>query len=228
LNDSYHRFQYGEDEDFEARAAAMTMADGSLLPDCCIVWELRYFDIWKRYTDALIDCIYTSDQTVVDDKYLKFFHDQLCIVMLNGLPKRYENFTTKAGVARYAADTIHHLVIRHQVYGTTGVRSALDPRIMKSQVPRDGGTVPVDEWRALAFVALATGRARFTLLRGNWTYLIAGVDAKYQDGMRSAFDRLQDDLNQLEAEWTSNDVPENYNYDYFRALPHALHAGPGY
>ena len=139
LNDTYHRFQYGEDEDFEARTAAMTMADGTLLPNSCIVWELRYYKIWKSYTDKLIDCIYANDQAVVDDKYLQDFHDQLCVVLLNGLPKRYDNFKTKAGVTRYAADTIHHLVIRHQVYGTTGVRAAMDPRISKVQVPRDGG-----------------------------------------------------------------------------------------
>ncbi len=228
LNDAYHRFQYGEDEDFEARAAAMTMTDGTLLPTSCIAWELKYAEIWQRYATALIDVIYANDQAVIDDHFLQDFHDQLCVVMFNDLPNRYDFFKTKSGVARFAADTIHHLVIRHQVYGTTGVRAAMDPRISKTQVPRDGGAMPIDEWRSLVCVALATGRARFTLLYGDWCYLLDGVEAKYHGPMCKIFNRLQDDLRKLNSEWTSNEADVHFNYDYFRALPCELHSGPGY
>jgi hypothetical protein len=228
LNDAYNRFLYGEDEDFDARAAAMTMSDGKLLPRACTAWELKYAEIWQRYTRSLIQGIYESDQAVAADRYLQDFHDQLGRVLLNDLPPRYDGFRTRTGVARYASDTIHHLAVRHQVYGTTGVRAAMDPRISKTQVPRDGSTLPIDEWRSLACVALATGRARFTLLRQDWRYLIDGVDARYVEPMRAAFSRLQEDLQKLEDEWTNTDDDKKYNYDYFRALPSALHTGPGY
>lgn len=228
LNDAYHRFRYGEDEDFEARAEAMTMANGKVLPRACITWEVKYAEIWQDYTRALIDIIYPDDQAVADDPYLQDFHDQLCVVLLNGLPPRYAGFKTRAGVARFAADTIHHMVVRHQVYGTTGVKAAMDPRINKMQIPRDGGTLPIDEWRSLACVALATGRARFVLLDGDWRYLLEGVDAKYREPMAVEFDRLQDALRRLDEAWTNTEVEQQYNYDYFRAIPSALHTGAGY
>jgi hypothetical protein len=228
LNDTYHRFQYGADEDFEARGAALTMTDGALLPKSCIVWESRYAEIWNRYTRDLVDIIYPDDQSVIDDPYLQDFHAQLCVLLLNPLPARYHDFKTKIGVARFAADTIHHLVIRHQVYGTAGVRASMDPRISQTQVPRDGGTPPIDEWRSLACVALATARARFTLLRGDWRYLLDGVDSKYNDRMSEVFNHLQEDLLKLEDDWTNTDEDKQYNYDYFRVLPNVLHTGAGY
>ena len=227
LNDCYHRFQYGEDEDWDAREKAMAMKNGELLPNSCIVWELRYRDIWQLYTRTLIDGIYVNDEEIAADKFLKDFHKQLCTVLINPLPRRYDDFTTRAGVARFAADTIHHLVVRHQVYGTTGVRAAMDPRISKVQVPRDGGTLPVDEWRSLACVALATARARFTCLNNEWGYLVEGVQQKYQDCMRSAFSCLRDDLKRLNDEW-DQPVHKRYNYDYFRVLPKVLRTGAGF
>lgn len=233
LNDCYASFQYGEDEDFEAREALLTMEGtggekGELLPNACIKWELRYAKIWNDYTTALIDIIYADDAAVQADKYLQDFHAGLLQVMVNGLPARYDHFKTKQGVARFASDTIHHTVIRHQVYGTTGIRAALDPRISKVQVPMDGGTYAINEWRSLAFVALATGKARFTLLQGDFTNLLNGVDEKYKSKMHDVFNQLQEDLGQLEVEWNTTEEEKARNYDYFRAVPSVLHTGPGY
>jgi hypothetical protein len=165
---------------------------------------------------------------------LQNFHAGLLQTMIKGLPARYEGFQTKAGVARFASDTMHHAVVRHQVYGTTGIRAALDPRISKVQVPMDGGTPAINEWRSLAFVAfvafvaLATVKARFTLLKGDFTNLLNGVDAKYKDDMHKVFDQLQENLTQLEAEWTATEEDKLRNYNYFRAIPSVLHTGPGY
>lgn len=228
LNDSYHAFQYGEDEDFESRAAMMTTKDGETLPNACIRWELAYAEIFQRYTTTLIDIIYDNDAAVTADECLQTFHDALRQVMVNGLPARYDAFKTKAGVARFASDTISHLVIRHQVYGTTAVKAAMDPRISVTQVPRDGGTCGVDEWRSLICVALATARARFTLLMGDFTYLLDGVDERYKAPMHQAFVQLQGDLRALDEEWTATEAEKTFNYDYFRAVPSELHTGPGY
>ena len=234
LNDCYHDFHYGEDENFEERAALMTMppkpgeTQGKILPNACINWEMEYATIWHKYSSALIDIIYQDDKAVQQDKYLQDFHQALLTVLVNGLPERYDNFQSKEGVARFASDTIHHTVIRHQVYGTTGVKAALDPRIGSPQIPTDMGTPAVDEWRSLAYVALATGRARFTLLMNDFTYLLDGVDEKYKEQMHTVFEALQTDLAELEAKWNTTEEEKEYNNNYFRTVPSKLHTGPGY
>jgi len=135
LNDCYHSLEYGEDENFEARQDAMRMENGEILPNACINWEIEYAKIWQRYTDALMDIIYENDAAVQNDPYLQDVHRGLNQVFMQELPARYDNFQTKAGVSRWASDTIHHLVVRHQVYGTTGINAAMDPRISTTQVP---------------------------------------------------------------------------------------------
>lgn len=232
LNDRYHEFDYGEDEDFEVRIANATMSNGQLLPNSCMQWELEYAKIWQHYTTQLIDIIYSDDQAVCKDQYLQNLYQGLQEVLLQGLPPRYDDFQTKQGVARWASDTIHHMVVRHQVYGTTGVRAAMDPRISDIQVPKDGGTPSVDGWRSLISVALATAKARFTLLVGenkkDFTYLLKDVDPKFRQPMAEVFDQLQTELYALNQKWNRDDVEKAYNYDYFRALPSELHTGPGY
>ena len=228
LNYTYSNFEYGTDENFEYRKQLMLDDNNEVLPNSAIKWELKYAEIWHKYTCCLIDTIYHDDAAVVNDTYLQDFHAGLNLVMLKGLPKRYDDFKTKAGVARFASDTIHHLVIRHQVYGTIGIRAALDPRISKTQVPKDGLTTAVDDWRSLSYVALATGKARFTLLLDDFTYLLDGVEEKYRKPMHSIFDQLQEDLRILEAEWNTTEEEKIFNYNYFRAVPSGLHTGPGY
>lgn len=237
LNNCYAACVYGEDEDFEARKAAMSIpsADGSpgkLLPNCSVAWELAFFDIFLRYTTDLVDIIYATDDDVRADRYVADFHRGLTEVFLRGLPARYDAFQTKGGLARFAADTIHHCTVRHQVYGTTGIKAALDPRISKTQVPKDGGTTGVEEWRSLAYVALATGKARFTLLTGekgqDFTNLLRGIPEPKRARMAEVFGRLQADLRELDVAWTSGPDAKTFNYDYLRALPSELHTGPGY
>lgn len=232
LNDSYHSFEYGEDEQFELRKSIMTMKNGKTLPNACINWELEYVAIWKKYTDDLMDIIYPDDTAVQNDPYLQDVYRGLNEVILRGLPARYEQFQTKAGVSRWASDTIHHLVVRHQVYGTTGINAAMDPRISSSQIPKDGGTPGVDEWRSLICVGLATACARFTLLVGKdgetYTYLLDGVSEEYKDNMAKVFVQLQEDLLALDRVWTADNIQKEYNYNYFRAAPSDLRTGPGY
>jgi len=232
LNDTYTSFEYGEDENFEERLAIMKMDNGKTLPKACINWEMEYVAIWRKYTDALMDIIYKNDEEVQNDKYLQDVHRGLKEVIFRDLPARYDNFQTKAGVSRWASDTIHHLVVRHQVYGTTGINAAMDPRISTTQVPKDQGTQGVDEWRSLVCVGLATACARFTLLVGEdgetYTYLLDGVSEEYKDPMAKVFVQLQEDLLALDRLWTSDNIHMEYNYNYFRAVPSDLRTGPGY
>lgn len=234
LNDCYANFEYGADEDFEKRVKLLSLNNDSnskvldVLPNACIKWELEYEKIWRRYAEKVVNAVYANDSDVVNDEYLQCFYQNLLQVVVKGLPERYQEFKTKKGLTRYLIDTIHHLVIRHQVYGTTAIRAAMDPRISKVQVPKDMGTSAVDEWRTLAYVALATGKARFTLLMDDFTYLLEGVDSRYQVAMREAFNTLQEDLKALDNKWTSSPEDKEFNEEYFRALPTSLHTGPGY
>jgi hypothetical protein len=232
LNNSYHRFVYGTDEDFDQRLAMARMPSGELLPNSCLQWEYEYFKVFQNYTRSLINAIYLDDADVAQDANIQVFHQALEELLIQRLPERYEDFQTKAGLARWAADTIHHMVIRHQVYGTTGVKAAMDPRISDTQVPKDGGPAGVDEWRSLVGVALATARARFTLLTGphkkDFTYLLEGIEEKYRQPMAAAFNQLQEDLYQLERLWQADDISKAYSYNYFRPVPSELHTGPGY
>jgi len=230
LNDTYARFEFGTDENFELRAELMEFVaeDGSTeaLPNACIHWEKEYAAIWTRYASKIIDAIYVDDAAVADDQYLQIFYQNLKAILPQGLPARYAAFQTKAGIVRFSVDLIHHCVIRHQVYGTTGIRAALDPRISMVQVPRDGGSYAIDEWRSLAYVATATGKSRFTLLLGSsFKNLLDDVTPGNITEMSEAFDQLQHDLEHLDVQWQQD--PER-NKNYFRALPSALHTGPGY
>lgn len=231
LNDTFHNFEYTADEDFEARADLLSVGRGEnreILPHAAIGWELQYAEVWQSYSRRLIDAIYPNDAAVENDVYLQAFHNELCGLFRKGLPARHEGLKTKAGVARYVSDTIHHVVIRHQVYGTTGVKAAMDPRLSSTQVPKDAGTPGVEEWRSLICVALATARARFTLLMGDFKYLLDDVDKKYRQPMRDCFDQLQEDLRKLDEQWTRTEADKEFNYNRFRPLPSALHTGPGY
>ncbi|NQZ58679.1 MAG: hypothetical protein HRT88_14590, partial [Lentisphaeraceae bacterium] len=91
LNDCYSSITFGEDEDFEGRKEAMTMRDEAgeeigILPKACIKWELEYFDIWLKYTTALIDIIYRDDKAVQDDENIQIFYSGLSQVIVKDLP----------------------------------------------------------------------------------------------------------------------------------------------
>lgn len=234
LNDCYHAFQFGEDENIDDRIAALRMKgpagkfDGDVLPNASINWELCYMKIWQKYATALVEIIYKDDLAVQGDRNLQDFHNALLNLLLNGLPSRYDGFQSKKGVALFISDTIHHVVVRHEVYGSTGVRLALDPRINNLQIPRDGGTNSVDEWRSLACVSLATSRVRFTSLLNDFKYLLEDVEAKFRPAMAKVYDQLQDDLKDLETAWNSNETDKKRNFEYLRPTPSELDTGAGY
>ncbi len=121
---------------------------------------------------------------------------------------------------------MHHLIIRHEVYGTTGVRLALDPRINKVQVPKDGGTYAVDEWRSLACIAMATSRVRYTLLMPDFTNTFNDLKNETdRRKFRQAHTQMKNELRALETEFTSDGID---NYENLRPLPSELDIGAGY
>ena len=231
LNDRFAEYALARDEDFDDREQQLLHGRPGkkleeLLPNSSLHWERRYFEIWLRYATALMDAAYVDDASVQADAHVQLFFANLSKSFQQPLPARYRRFETKAGLARFIADTMHHLIIRHEVYGTTGVRLALDPRINKVQVPKDGRTYAIDEWRALACVAMATSRVRYVLLSVNFTNVFEDLDYRSMyHAYVAAHDQMKDELRRLEKEF---DPQDDRNYQISRLLPSDLEIGAGY
>jgi hypothetical protein len=87
------------------------------------------YDIFTKYADSLVDAIYEEDQHVENDVELQDFY--VCLnTLFETVPDRYNAFRSKAGIKRFLSDTINHLVVGHEFYGTTGVSGATDPRVI--------------------------------------------------------------------------------------------------
>lgn len=231
LNDRFGEYQYARDEDFYEREKVIltgrtSISLESLLPHCSLVWEKQYAAIWQEYAMAIVDSHYPDDAAVVIDDSIQILYANLDKTFQQPLPDRYQKFQTRDGLARFIADTMHHLIIRHEVYGTTGVRLALDPRINKVQVPKDGGPYAVDEWRSLACVAMATSRVRYTLLMTDFKHVFDDLkDDHVRQKFGDAYDQMKRRLHNLEVQFTSGGVD---NYATLRPLPSELDIGAGY
>jgi hypothetical protein len=156
LQQTYTGFVYASDEDFEGRTHTMeklretepasTSEDestsvGETPPSpksagrptldfvCSLDWELKYHGIFTKYADSLVDAIYEDDEHVENDCELQDFY--VCLnTLFETIPDRYNAFKSKAGISRFLSDTINHLVVGHEFYGTTGVSGATDPRVI--------------------------------------------------------------------------------------------------
>jgi hypothetical protein len=231
LNDRFNEYQLGVDEDFEKRESILlTGRDGQKLedvvPHSSLIWEKVYASLWQEYADSIVAAAYESDQAVADDECVQVLFANLSTTFVQELPSRYHHFQDKAGLARFISDTMHHLIIRHEVYGTSGVRLALDPRINKVQVPKDGGTTAIDEWRSLACIAMATSRVRYTKLSTDFSNVFDDIDDEaVRDKFKQAHSTLKQKLDDLEKTFTEDGVD---NYQTLRLLPSDLDIGAGY
>jgi len=239
LSRQYNDFEFADDEDYNRREKVMeplmnhlgntraSFTIGRQAPySCGLEWEKEYYEIFHKYARRVAAAIYgdneeEANELIRNDEALQGFYTSLECVM-NKMPTRYEEFKTFAGLTTFLADATQHLVVRHQFYGTTAVSTAMDPRIGSTQIPVDGGTPALDEWRSLAFVALATAYANFVhLVEDEQSYTASMNYAPIQnifddatpvhDGtkrhelvgrMKRAWELMQKDLKQLEVEWT--------------------------
>lgn len=231
LNDRFGEYELANDEDFDHRERVLlTGRDGQsledVLPSSSLIWEKRYAAIWLEYATRLIESAYPTDAKVESDECVQVLFANLTATFRQPLPSRFDELKTRTGLARFIADMMHHLIIRHEVYGTSGVRLALDPRINKVQVPKDGGPYGIDEWRSLACVAMATSRVRYTQLMTDYTNVFDDLtDADIKQKYRDAHTQLKAQLAALETEFKSDEVE---NYDTLRLLPSELDIGAGY
>lgn len=268
LTTNFSLFHYAEDERFEQR---ILLNEPLLLkprsPDfnqrlpsfnCSLEWELEYHYIFERYALEMMDAVYgqgpAADTAVATDEHLQNFHRGLR-EFIHKVPQRYDDFRTKAGVARFISDTIFHLTVKHEFYGNTGFFAAVDPRINSTQVPKDGGPPAVDEWLSLAFIFIGTAHPNFICLlqdaqntnKSQYERELvaifedatpidqtspASVYAELRKKMKKAFSNMQVDLRKLHEQWEyrgkGNRALGDENYMYFRPLPADLPTGPGY
>lgn len=270
LSSVYNQFTYASDEDFTTRelvneniegtnASYLTTNDIYQPPvSNSLKWESEYYAIFKEYATSVVKAVYEeNDENVKKDEVLQDYYNALSR-LFHKMPSRYAEFKTVDGVTTFVADTINHLVIRHQLYGTTAVASVMDPRLGSTQTPRDGGPPAVDEWRSLGYVALATAYANFVHLMDDpdETTETSGLVNIFDDAvpvlghqqkhilvrsMKTAWSTMQVKLKEKQTEWV-NDLhlpdtdkaadPNNWhkdiNYMYFRPTPKDCHTGPGY
>jgi hypothetical protein len=276
LTDTFGRFRFSPDEDFEERTLAMT----SLLPQiqpgvaadigahqpvapaipsftCSLQWELEYHAVFSEYAIAVVHAIYADDAAVESDATLALFVHNINDFFREGqyMQDGHHRMSTREDVSRFLSDTIFHLTVKHQSYGTDAVTGALDPRINSSQIPRDGGAPAVDEWRALCFVAIATAYPAFSHLlpvgndgQNNVDSSVTDLVDIFDDAtpilgstmpqgelvrlLKAAFATLQGRFRGLQENWAYNGNGEKHiedeNYMYFRCLPADLHTGPGF
>ena len=259
LTNAYNNFRYSADEDFEERRLAMRALlnyNGTLCLrpsfSCALQWELEYNKIFEKYANSVVDAIYVNNQDVKNDAHMKAFFVSIATFRdVNAGPGTME---TKAQIKRFLSDTIFHIIIKHQIYGTEGVIGMLDPRINSVQVPRDGGPPAIDEWRSLVFAAIATAHPSFSLLLQDQIVakVITGeaiLSDIFRDAtpinddspaakerlfrqLKAAFDQMQQDLRNLNNSWEYRGNGErarnDENYMYGRCLPAELRSGAGY
>lgn len=231
LNDRFGEYELAKDEDFVGREQVLLAGREwqsleDVLPRSSLIWEKRYGRIWLEYATNLVEAVYASDADVASDECVQVLFANLTATYAQPLPERFEELRTRGGLSRFIADMMHHLIVRHEVYGTSGVRLALDPRINKVQVPKDGGTYGVDEWRSLACVAMATSRVRYTQLMTDFKNVFDDLqDAELRQAYRDAHDQMKSKLEALEIEFNSDEIE---NYATLRLLPSELDIGAGY
>lgn len=231
LNDRFSEYQLGRDEDFDYRQSVLLSSNpgktlAEILPRCSLLWELEYASIWQEYATAIVNASYPTDRDFAADENIRSLFDTLSRMYHQPLPARYARLETKTGLATFIADTLHHLIVRHEVYGTSGVRLSLDPRINKVQVPKDGGPCAIDEWRSLACVAMATSRVRYTKLMSNFSNVFSDIkDENLRHAFRLAHTQMKARLQQLEEKFNRDGVD---NYQTLRLLPSDLDIGAGY
>ncbi|KAL7557954.1 hypothetical protein ACA910_020323 [Epithemia clementina (nom. ined.)] len=262
LTNTYREFKYASDEDFEHRGRVNSKMSGTTVEEGGVErqlpfanqleWEREYYDIFKGYASETMKAVYQEDDTnVVGDQALQNYYKVL-EEYFHGMPDRYQKFQTFAGLVTFVADTIHHLVIRHQFYGTTGTVMAFDPRIGCTQTPKDLGPQGVDEWRSLVFVGMATAHANYVPLLNDDHSLEdifddatsvplengqALSDGELAEKLKGAWKKMQDAVQRLQTDWAMADSGQgterdnfanDYNYMYFRPLPQDCRLGPGF
>ena len=141
LQKTYNTFSYGFDEDYEGRkhiledllAKQPDMGLGPNRPgldfNCSLIWAEQYFDIFHEYTKSMVDSIYETEDRLKNDGHMAEFWESITRLFAT-IPDRYDKLQTKAGLSRFLADTICHLSVGHEFYGTTAVSGAADPRIV--------------------------------------------------------------------------------------------------
>jgi len=220
LNDKYVNFEYAMDCRYEDRCEVL---DGKFPKNGQLSWEGDYQKVYRKYGEDIANACWATDEDVQKDKLIQNFYGEMQKRIIKGLPLRHD-FRTKAGVARFIADSVYVVTVRHEVYGTKATFPGMDPSIMSSQIPRDFGLDSIDSYNSVLWVGLATSQANFAKLRQNFKRLLGVLtDEKVRGGLSKAFDDFQDGLTEIQKKFESD-----WDYDYMKTLPMQLETGAGY
>jgi hypothetical protein len=93
-----------------------------------LAWEKELYAHYTKYGSSIADIIWANDAAVVNDALVAGYFKELNGNLPNGLPARYAQFKTKAGIATYIADTINFVTVRHEIIGTSNAWNTFDHR----------------------------------------------------------------------------------------------------
>jgi len=161
LNDSYDRYRtqgyFMVDLDWNRRRATLNSVETH--------WEMQYYENFSDYTKRVTDIIYSSDEAVKGDTELQNFVKNMSKTLgmlparhVDTLPDSSVQIVSKEQVQTLIADLLYFGIVRHEMLGTASVRSFVDWRYSGvTQVYKDGGPYPQDDYKILTLIALATG-----------------------------------------------------------------------
>lgn len=238
-------FDLNSDADLSARFAVLGLDESSVskldAKSGTLAWEIQYHKIFLKYCTMLVEATYYEsaprlDDAVKADPLIRALAKELQAALPNKVPARYGSLDTVARLARFMADTIFCVSIRHQIYGVNTAHYCDDWLSVPNQVPVDYGVPAVEDYMSQLYVALATTRPLFILFKARdvahrWNYLLAPLAKTVPDiysRFSAAFDWLQKEFDGVEAAYSSNAVEKLVNFELNRALPSDLCPGSAY
>jgi len=180
LNDAYRNYEYAKDCDDNRLKAG----DDS--------WDNDYISVFHEYGLDIASSIWRNDGEVSGDSEMRDFYENLNNSLPNGLPKRYDNFKTIKGVAKFLGDTVYTVIVRHEIYGTRVVFFSLDHRYSGlTEALNDFSDVVRDDYLSTIIIATATSMKSFPKLldiRPFYEKMLVNVEEK--DDLMKHFDDM--------------------------------------
>lgn len=220
-----------------------------------ISWEVSYYRLLFRYATSIVDAVYKIDDDVAKDPAIKRLHDELRYALsetnkkrkypdqqeprttLTGaptdssqvLPERFGTLSTKSTLARFIADSIFCVSIRHEIYGKIITRYGFDYALIQTQVATDYGPPAIEDYMSLLYVALATSRPKYIPFMYDYApYLQPLAQTPYYEPLRAAEYAFQDQLTEANRIWTADARNVGINLNFNRPRPDELCPGSCY
>jgi len=229
INNKYRTYQYAKDTDWEERVAKHVTPS--------MEWENIYLNsVFLKYASAIVNAIWADDDAVATDNSIQRFRERLCEQLrAAALPARHGQLETRKELARFLADTIHVVTVRHEIVGTKVPLAQLDHRYTgNTQQLEDYSNIPLEEYLSMLQITAATALKSFPQFLNNPTLLnefnaaVENYVGAPQNAINAAFEQLLEDLRIVNAHWKASPEQNDWNDAFLRTCPEELEIGAGY